>query len=44
MGADNINDDSKTHLYKKVLECINTDELYRLKTDKKKKKLLFNKV
>lgn len=37
LGSDNITDKSKTHLYKKVLECIKTKKLYSLKLNKSNK-------
>jgi hypothetical protein len=43
-GAENITDDSKAHLYKKVLECIETNNLYNLKLNKSKTKISFNKL
>lgn len=42
-GSDNITDESKAHLYKKVLDCIQSGELYKLKLSKTKKEILFTK-
>lgn len=36
LGYDNITDDSKTLLYKKVLNCIKTENLYIVTIDQKK--------
>lgn len=43
-GAENITDDSKAHLYKKVLKCIETNNLYNLKLNKTKTGIIFNKL
>ncbi|WP_026775656.1 hypothetical protein [Polaribacter sp. Hel_I_88] len=43
MGSSNITDESKTYLYKKVLDCIKSDDLYVLSLDDSKKKIIFNK-
>lgn len=40
-GADNINDESKAYLYKKVLNAITSNDLYRLELDGSKKKIVF---
>jgi hypothetical protein len=42
-GADNITDESKSMLYKKVLECIKTNNLFKLITDDTKSTILFKK-
>lgn len=42
-GAENITDDSKAYLYKKVLECIKSDDLYELTLDETKKNIVFSK-
>lgn len=44
MGAFNINDESKAYLYKKVLECIKSGDLYELTLDEDKSKLSFIKL
>ena len=43
-GSDNITDESKAYLYKKVLECIQSEDLYKLSLDDSKKKIKFNKL
>lgn len=43
LGSDNITDESKAYLYKKVLECIQSKDLYRLSLDNSKKKIKFDK-
>ena len=43
-GSDNITDESKAYLYKKVLECIKSEDLYKLTLDDKKSKINFVKV
>lgn len=40
-GIDNINDDLKASLYKKVLECMVSEDYYSLETDTENKKLIF---
>jgi hypothetical protein len=42
-GAENITDESKAFLYKKVLECIESNDLYRMDLDESKRKILFEK-
>lgn len=37
LGSDNITDESKVYLYKKVLECIQSEDLYKLSLDGSKK-------
>ncbi len=44
LGADNIRDDSKAYLYKKVLQCINTNDLYVLKLNVERKNIIFAKA
>jgi hypothetical protein len=44
MGASNINDESKTYLYKKILECIKSQVLYRLELNDQLKKINFIKL
>ena len=41
LGYENITDDSKALLYKKVLECIKTNNLYQVSVEKNK--LVFKK-
>jgi hypothetical protein len=43
MGAENITDESKAYLYKKVLSNIKTNDLFELSLDKSNK-ILFNPV
>jgi hypothetical protein len=43
-GSDNITDESKAYLYKKVLECIESEDLYKLSLDESKKKIQFDKL
>ncbi len=44
MGAENITDESKAYLYKKVLECIKSEDLYCLTLSESSKKIIFKKV
>ncbi len=44
LGSGNMNDESKAYLYKKVLECIESEDLYRLSLDESKKKIHFDKL
>lgn len=43
-GSDNITDESKAYLYKKVLECIQVKDLYKLTLDNSNKKIQFDKL
>jgi len=43
LGAENITDESKAFLYKKVLECIQTDELYTVTINAETNSLVFTK-
>ncbi|NBC58536.1 MAG: hypothetical protein GVY05_09700 [Bacteroidetes bacterium] len=43
-GSSNITDQSKAYLYKKVLECIQNKDLYKLTHNKSSKRIEFNKV
>lgn len=43
-GSDNITDESKAYLYKKVLDCIKSKDLYKMFLNETKKKILFNKL
>tara|TARA_R110000868_G_scaffold348409_3_gene609487 strand:+ start:1044 stop:1463 length:420 start_codon:yes stop_codon:yes gene_type:complete len=43
-GSENITDESKAYLYKKVLECIQSEDLYKLSLDDSKKKTQFDKL
>lgn len=43
LGADNITDESKAYLYKKVLECIKSSELYRIELSDNKRNLIFHR-
>jgi hypothetical protein len=44
LGSDNITDDSKAFLYKKVLACIESNELYQLSLDEFKREIIFEKI
>ena len=44
LGYENIKDASKSLLYKRVLACIKSSDLYKLKLDESKKTILFKKV
>lgn len=44
LGAENIKDESKAYLYKKVLECINSNGLYTLTLNSEGKKIIFTKA
>jgi hypothetical protein len=43
-GSGNITDESKAYLYKKVLDCIESGELYKLSLDESNKKINFDKL
>lgn len=43
-GSENITDESKAYLYKKVLECIKSEDLYKLTLNESKTKINFQKV
>jgi hypothetical protein len=43
-GSDNITDESKAYLYKKVLECIQSKDLYKLSLDDSQKRIQFDKL
>lgn len=43
-GSGNITDESKAYLYKKVLKCIKSEDLYKLSLDESKKIINFNKL
>ena len=43
-GAENITDESKAYLYKAVLECIESNNLYKLKLNESKTEIIFNKT
>ena len=42
-GAENITDESKAYLYKKVLNCIKENDLFFLELDDKKAKINFTR-
>jgi hypothetical protein len=42
LGAENISDESKAYLYKKVLACIQSNNLYKVELNSEKR-LVFNK-
>jgi len=44
LGYENITDESKAYLYKKVLECIKTKELFELTLDLERKNIIFKKL
>ncbi len=44
LGYENITDDSKAYLYKKVLECIKTKEYLELTLNSEMTKIVFKKV
>lgn len=44
LGAENITDESKAVLYKKVLECIKTNNLYQLELNKTNTNIVFKKL
>lgn len=41
LGASNINNESKSYLYKKILECIKSDDLYEMKLSEGGKEINF---
>ena len=43
MGTDNITDESKAYLYKKVLESIKSNDLYKMTLNKEGMKVTFEK-
>ncbi|MDE0472495.1 MAG: hypothetical protein OXH57_11195 [Ekhidna sp.] len=43
-GSENITDESKSYLYRKVLKCIQSENLYKLSIDDSKKKIQFGKL
>ena len=43
-GSENITDESKAYLYKKVLECIKSEDLYKLTLESSKNKINFERV
>lgn len=40
-GAENITDESKAFLYKKVLQCIESGDLFKLSLDQTKSRIIF---
>lgn len=42
-GSENITDESKAYLYKKVLESIQSKDLYKLTLNEKKTKINFTR-
>lgn len=44
LGVENITDESKAYLYKKILECIKNEELYTLELDGERKNIVFKKI
>lgn len=43
-GSESITDESKTYLYKKILKCIKSKDLYRLTLNELKTKINFQKA
>ncbi|NLA24716.1 MAG: hypothetical protein GX879_07095 [Bacteroidales bacterium] len=43
-GSDNITDESKVYLYKKVFNCIQSGDLYKLSLDDSESKIKFDKL
>jgi len=43
-GSENITDESKAYLYKKVLDCIMSNDLYKLSVNKSNGKIQFEKM
>jgi len=43
-GYENITDESKAYLYKKVLECIKTNELFELTLNAERRNIIFKKL
>ncbi len=43
LGSENINDESKAYLYKKILNCIKTGDLYKIQINASSKNLIFVK-
>ena len=44
LGSENITDESKAYLYKKVLDSIKSNDLYQLTLNEENKKIDFKKV
>ncbi len=44
LGASNIDDDYKAYLYKKVLDCVESDDMYELTLNEEKSKIEFKKL
>lgn len=44
LGCENITDESKAFLYKKVLECIKTKELFELTIESESKNITFKNL
>ena len=44
LGSENITDEYKTYLYKKILTCIQSKDLYTLSLDTSKQKIVFEKI
>ena len=44
LGSENITDESKSELYKKVVECIKNDDLYKLTLDTEVNSIIFSKL
>lgn len=43
-ASENITDDSKAYLYKKILNCIKINDLYRVELSESKTELIFTKL
>src|SRR3989304_5483232 len=44
MGAENIKNDSKVYLYKKILKCIKNDDLFSLELSENNTNIIFKKT
>ena len=44
LGAENITDESKALLYKRVLNCIESDNLYQISLDSTGQKIIFSNL
>ena len=44
LGSENITDESKAELYKKVVECIKNNDLYKLALDTEANLIIFQKI
>jgi hypothetical protein len=44
LGYDNITDESKAALYKKILSCIESNDLYKVELNKESTRLTFSRI